>query len=154
MIKKENSMINNKNVKIWTDGSCDNNPGAGGWGALICFGSTEKELFDGQKNTTNNQMEMLAVINALNSLESPCNLALYTDSQYVMNGITTWIHNWKNNGWRTSKKKSVKNKDLWIALDEAISHHEIEWHWVKGHVGNVNNERADMLARKGMELYR
>ena len=147
-------MTNNNNVKIWTDGSCDNNAGAGGWGALICFGATEKELFDGQKNTTNNQMEMLAVINALNSLESPCNLTLYTDSQYVMNGITTWIHNWKNNGWRTSKKKSVKNKDLWMALDEAISHHEIEWHWVKGHVGNVNNERADMLARKGMELYR
>ena len=143
-----------KNVSIWTDGACSGNPGPGGWGALIRFGEHEKELSDGAFETTNNRMELTAAIAALNALNKPCQIDLYTDSQYVKGGITSWIHGWKKNGWKTSAKKPVKNVELWQALDEAVSRHSINWHWVKGHAGQAENERADELARSGMEPFR
>ena len=144
----------NKPVQIWTDGACSGNPGPGGWGALLRVGKNQKELKGGEEETTNNRMELTASIEALNALKRPCEVDLHTDSQYVKGGITSWIHNWKRNGWKTAAKKPVKNVDLWKQLDEAIERHNITWHWVKGHAGNVENEKADELAREGMEPYK
>ncbi len=138
-------------VEIYTDGACKGNPGPGGWGALLRCNGHEKELFGGEPETTNNRMELLAVISALNTLSRPCEIILHTDSQYVKNGITTWIHGWKKNGWKTADKKPVKNADLWLLLDEAQKRHQIDWRWVKGHAGHELNERADELANRGVE---
>jgi len=140
-----------KQVIIYTDGACRGNPGPGGWGALIKFDSMEKEIFGGQKDTTNNQMELLAAIEGLTALKEPCSVKLFTDSKYVMDGITQWIQNWKKNNWRTAAKKDVKNKELWQKLDHLISHHQVQWNWVKGHSGDVGNETADLLANKGID---
>ena len=137
-------------VEIYTDGACKGNPGPGGWGALLICNGQEKELFGGERNTTNNRMELTAVIRALEALKQPSRVRLYTDSLYVMKGIQEWIHSWKRNGWRTADKKDVKNKELWVELDELRRKHEIEWHWVKGHAGHPENERADALANKGI----
>ncbi|HEV7477523.1 MAG TPA: ribonuclease HI [Burkholderiales bacterium] len=137
-------------VEIFTDGSCRGNPGPGGWGAILRSGSTEKELFGGEAATTNNKMELTAVIRALEALKQPSKVSLYTDSQYVQKGISEWIHGWKRNGWKTADKKPVKNKELWVELDELRKKHDIEWHWVKGHAGHPENERADQLANKGI----
>ena len=139
-----------KRVSIWTDGACSGNPGPGGWGAILDYNGTRKELFGGEANTTNNRMELKAAIEALNALTRPCAVAMHVDSQYVKDGITKWIHGWKKNGWKTADKKPVKNVELWQALDEAIKRHQISWHWVKGHDGNPDNERADELARQGI----
>lgn len=139
-------------VEIYTDGACKGNPGPGGWGALLRCNGHEKELCGGEPETTNNRMELLAVISALNSLNRPCAIILHTDSQYVKNGITTWIHGWKKNGWKTADKKPVKNSDLWLQLDEAQRRHHIDWRWVKGHSGHEFNERADELANRGVVL--
>ncbi len=141
-------------VQIWTDGACSGNPGPGGWGALLRIGSHEKELNGGAPNTTNNRMELQGAIEALNALNRQCAVDLHTDSQYVRGGITGWIKNWKKNGWKTAAKKPVKNVELWQDLEEAISHHDVAWHWVKGHAGNAENERADELARLGMEPFK
>lgn len=139
-------------VEIYTDGACSGNPGAGGWGVLMRWKDVEKELSGAEKETTNNRMEMTAVIEALQALKRPCNITLYTDSKYVMNGINEWLPNWKKNNWRTSNKKTqVKNVDLWQKLDELISKHEIRWVWVKGHNGNEDNERVDELARNAIK---
>jgi len=137
-------------IHIYSDGACRGNPGPGGWGALIRFKGTEKELFGGEAATTNNRMELTAVIRALEALKQPSKVCLYTDSQYVQKGISQWIHGWKRNGWKTADKKDVKNKDLWVELDELRKRHDIEWHWVKGHAGHAENERADALANKGI----
>lgn len=135
-------------VEIFTDGACSGNPGIGGWGAILRYKDTQKELSGGEVATTNNRMELTAVIEALKALKRPCNISLYTDSKYVMNGITEWLENWKKNNWRTSNKKSdVKNIDLWQKLDELCLEHEIRWIWVKGHNGHPENERCDFLAR-------
>jgi ribonuclease HI len=139
-----------KSVAIWTDGACSGNPGPGGWGAILTFNGVEKEFSGGEALTTNNRMELLAAISALEALTRACAVDLHTDSQYVRQGVTGWIHNWKRNGWRTADKKPVKNDDLWKRLDEAAARHEVEWHWVKGHAGDPMNERADALARAGM----
>ncbi len=136
-------------VVIYTDGSCKGNPGPGGWGAWLTSGSHSLDLFGGESHTTNNRMELTAVIEALTALKAPSEVELYTDSQYVRQGITSWIHNWKRRGWVTTDKKPVKNDDLWRALDEATQRHTISWHWVKGHAGDVGNERADALANQG-----
>ena len=136
-------------VVIYTDGSCKGNPGPGGWGAWLTSGEYSKDLFGGEPQTTNNRMELTAVIEALTALKAPSEVELYTDSQYVRQGITSWIHNWKRRGWLTTDKKPVKNADLWRALDEATQRHTISWHWVKGHAGDVGNERADALANQG-----
>jgi ribonuclease HI len=141
-------------VEIWTDGACSGNPGPGGWGALLRYGDKEKELYGGQANTTNNQMELMAAIEALNALKKPCTVELTTDSQYVKGGMTGWIFGWKKNGWKTANKKPVKNVELWQALDEAVSRHQVNWHWIKGHAGHAENEKADELARLGMEAYK
>jgi ribonuclease HI len=135
-----------KRVKIATDGACKGNPGPGGWGALLRMGQHEKELSGGEADTTNNRMELLAAIRGLQALTRPCHVTLVTDSAYVKNGITQWIHGWKRNGWRTADKKPVKNADLWQELIEASARHRIEWTWVKGHAGDPDNERADQLA--------
>ena len=140
-----------KQVIIYTDGACRGNPGPGGWGALIRFDSVEKEIFGGQANTTNNQMELSAAIEGLSTLTEPCNVELFTDSKYVMDGITQWIQNWKKNNWRTAAKKDVKNKELWQKLDQLIVQHQVQWHWVKGHSGDAGNEAADLLANKGID---
>ena len=137
-------------VAIWTDGACSGNPGPGGWGAILRTGGREKELCGGEAPTTNNRMELMAAIAALEALNRPCRVELHTDSQYVRGGVTAWIDNWKRNGWRTADKKPVKNDDLWRWLDEAAQRHEIDWRWVKGHAGDEMNERADALARQGM----
>ena len=137
-------------VEIFTDGACKGNPGPGGWGAILRYGTTEKEIYGASKNTTNNIMELTAVIESLKNLKKPCELIITTDSKYVKNGITEWIHNWKKNGWRTAAKKEVKNKELWIELDENVSLHDLEWFWVKGHSGNHYNEIADKLAVNAM----
>jgi ribonuclease HI len=137
-------------VIIYTDGACKGNPGPGGWGALLKRGAVEKELFGGEALTTNNRMELTAVIEALTALKQPCEVALYTDSQYVRQGIMTWIHNWKKNGWKTSDRKPVKNADLWQALERLSANHKIAWHWVKGHADNPGNLRADALANRGV----
>ena len=141
-------------VEIWTDGACSGNPGPGGWGALLRYGDKEKELYGGQADTTNNQMELMAAIEALNALKKPCTVELTTDSQYVKGGMTGWIFGWKKNGWKTANKKPVKNVELWQALDEAVSRHKVNWHWIKGHAGHPENEKADELARRGMEDYK
>ena len=137
-------------VEIFTDGACSGNPGPGGWGAILRYRGVEKELKGGEILTTNNRMEMMAVLVALNTLSRPCAIDLYTDSQYVMKGVTEWLRGWKARGWKTADKKPVKNEDLWRALDETTSRHRIAWHWVKGHAGHVENERADQLARDGI----
>ena len=138
-------------VEIFTDGACKGNPGPGGWGAILRYGKTEKEIYGSSKNTTNNIMELTAVIESLKNLKKPCELIITTDSKYVKNGITEWIHNWKKNGWRTATKKEVKNKELWIELDSLIQIHSITWDWVKGHSGHPENERADLLANVAIE---
>lgn len=138
-------------VEIFTDGACKGNPGPGGWGALLVSGSKEKELFGGETLTTNNRMELLAVIHALKALKRPCKVILHTDSQYVQKGISEWIHGWKARGWKTAAKAPVKNADLWQQLDAATQPHQIEWRWVKGHAGHAGNERADQLANRGVE---
>ncbi|WP_410655071.1 ribonuclease HI [Amycolatopsis sp. lyj-112] len=139
-------------VEIYTDGACSGNPGPGGWGALLRYGTVEKEIYGGELGpTTNNRMELTAPIEALESLKRRVTVNLYTDSTYVRNGITSWVQNWKRNGWVTSAKTPVKNADLWRRLDEAASQHDVEWHWVKGHSGHPENERADRLAVKGVE---
>jgi ribonuclease HI len=142
-----------KRVAIWTDGACSGNPGPGGWGAILTFNGVEKEFCGGEPQTTNNRMELLSAISALEALTRACAVDVHTDSQYVRQGVTGWVHNWKRNGWRTADKKPVKNDDLWKRLDEAANRHEVEWHWVKGHAGDPMNERADALARAGMAPY-
>ncbi len=139
-------------VTIYTDGACKGNPGPGGWGALLAWGAREKELFGGEAQTTNNRMELTAVIRALESLKRPCEIELYTDSQYVKQGIERWIHGWKRNGWLTSARKPVKNSELWRELEEATARHRIRWHWVKGHNDHPGNTRADALANRGVEM--
>ncbi|MEZ5609678.1 MAG: ribonuclease HI [Rhodocyclaceae bacterium] len=141
-------------VEIFTDGACSGNPGPGGWGAILRWGGQEKTLFGGEPNTTNNRMELLAVIRALEELKRPVKARVHTDSQYVQKGISEWIHGWKARGWKTASKAPVKNEDLWRALDAVQSAHQIEWVWVKGHAGHVENERADALARQGVESIR
>ena len=136
-----------KAVEIFTDGACSRNPGPGGWGAILRYGDREKEISGFRNNTTNNQMEMTAVIEALKMLKEPCSITIHTDSQYLKNGITLWIHNWKRNGWRTSDKLPVKNRELWEALDALSQKHTIKWQWVRGHAGHPENERCDELAR-------
>ncbi len=140
-----------KTLDIYTDGACKGNPGPGGWGALLRFGSAEKCLYGGEKETTNNRMELMAAIQALEALKEPCKVTLTTDSQYVRQGITSWLANWKKNGWKTASKQPVKNADLWKRLDAARATHEIDWQWVKGHSGHPENELADQLANKGIE---
>lgn len=142
---------NNSAVEIFTDGACRGNPGPGGWGVLMRFDGKEKELQGGEKDTTNNRMELMAAIIGLESLNRDCQVRVYTDSKYVMQGITEWIHNWKIKGWKTASKKPVKNADLWQRLDRAREQHQVEWHWVKGHSGHEENERADQLANKGID---
>lgn len=140
-----------KQISIWTDGACKGNPGTGGWGALLTYGRHEKEIYGGVANTTNNRMELLAVIEALSLLTAPCEVHLYTDSQYVQKGMTEWISGWKQRGWRTAAKKPVKNADLWQQLDALCAQHQLRWHWVRGHAGDAGNERADALANLGVE---
>lgn len=142
---------NDQKVEIWTDGACKGNPGPGGWGALLKFGHVEKTLHGGEPQTTNNRMEMMAVIEALRILKRPCQVVLHVDSQYVMKGMTEWIHSWKTRGWRTADKKPVKNADLWQQMDEQVQRHQIDWIWVKGHNGDPGNERADLLANRGVD---
>lgn len=138
-------------VEIYTDGACRGNPGPGGWGAVLRSGKHEKELYGGEMDTTNNRMEMTAVVNALNALKQPSDVTLTTDSQYVRKGITEWIHNWKKNGWKTAAKKDVKNADLWQQIDSLSAKHTIRWEWVKGHSGHPENERVDELANRGID---
>ncbi|MGE3142493.1 MAG: ribonuclease HI [Hyphomonadaceae bacterium] len=141
-------------IDIWTDGACSGNPGPGGWGAVLKFGDVEKELSGGERATTNNRMELLGAIEALKALKRPSKVRLHTDSQYVKNGITSWIHNWKKRGWKTADNKPVANADLWQKLEEAAHVHQIEWKWVRGHNGDVMNERADALARAAIKALR
>jgi len=141
-------------VEIFTDGACSGNPGPGGWGALLRMGGREKEIFGGEADTTNNRMELTAVIRALEALRRPVRARVHTDSQYVQKGISEWIHGWKKRGWRTADRQPVKNAELWRELDELASRHSIEWHWVKGHAGHPENERADALARRGIDAVR
>ncbi len=143
-----------KKVEIFTDGACSGNPGPGGWGAILRYGNREKELSGGEAETTNNRMELFAAISALTALKEPCTIDLHTDSAYVRDGITRWIDGWKRNGWRTADRKPVKNAELWQALDAARARHKVSWHWVKGHAGHPENERADELARAGMEPFK
>ncbi len=138
-------------VDIYTDGACKGNPGPGGWGALLIAKGKEKELYGGEKETTNNRMELTAAIEAFRALKRTCEVHIYTDSNYVKDGITSWIHGWKKKGWINSQNKPVKNKDLWQELDKQIGKHQVTWHWVKGHAGNPGNERADQLANLGVE---
>ena len=141
-------------VDIYTDGACSGNPGPGGWGAILRSGAHEKEIWGGEPATTNNRMELLAVIRALNTLKRSVNVRVHTDSQYVQKGISEWIHGWKARGWKTAAKEPVKNADLWRALDEARERHQVKWLWVRGHSGHVENERADELARRGVDAVR
>ncbi len=141
-------------IEIYTDGACSGNPGPGGWGAILRSGGTEKELYGGEPLTTNNRMEMTAVIEALRALKRPVEARVHTDSQYVQKGISEWIHGWKRRGWKTAAKEPVKNEDLWRELDRLAAAHRIEWVWVRGHAGHAENERADELARRGVELAR
>ncbi|XHC10346.1 ribonuclease HI [Labrenzia sp. ac12] len=145
---------NNNRVTIYTDGACSGNPGPGGWGVILRFGEHEKELSGGELETTNNRMELMAAIKALNALKRPCAVDLYTDSTYVRSGIKEWMYGWKRKNWRTAANKPVKNADLWQALDAARERHDVTWHWVKGHAGHPDNERADELARGGMAPYK
>ena len=141
-------------VAIWTDGACSGNPGPGGWGAVLTFEGTEKDLCGGEQLTTNNRMELTAAIMALEALKRPCEIDLHTDSQYVRGGITGWMAGWKRNGWKTSDKKPVKNVELWQRLEDAAARHQVKWHWVRGHAGDPMNERADELARRGMAPFK
>ncbi|MBL4646099.1 MAG: ribonuclease HI [Hyphomicrobiales bacterium] len=149
-----NNPVSDNKVIIYTDGACSGNPGPGGWGAILTSGDHSKELSGGDFDTTNNRMELMAAIESLKALKRPSIVELWTDSQYVKGGITTWIHGWKKNGWKTAARKPVKNVELWQALDEALKRHEVSWHWVKGHAGHDMNERADELARMGMAPYK
>jgi ribonuclease HI len=141
-------------VTIYTDGACSGNPGPGGWAAILMFGDHEKELNGGEPSTTNNRMELTAAIAAVEALKRPCSVDLHTDSQYLRNGILSWIEQWKRNGWRTADRKPVKNDDLWKRLDAALAPHRVRWHWVRGHAGHALNERADRLAREGLAAAR
>lgn len=141
-------------VDVWTDGACKGNPGPGGWGAWLSWGGREKELCGGELNTTNNRMELMAVIEALAALTRPCRVVINTDSQYVKNGINEWMANWIRRGWRTADNKPVKNDDLWKRLNAEVARHQVEWRWVKGHSGVAGNERADELANRGVEMVR
>jgi len=143
-------MNNNEPVEVFTDGACRGNPGPGGWGAILRANGREKELFGGEPATTNNRMELTAVIRALEALTRRSRVSVYTDSQYVQKGISEWIHSWKRRGWKTADKNPVKNEDLWRRLDELAAQHEVKWHWVRGHSGHPENERADELANKGI----
>ena len=145
------SMSDSELIQIYTDGACRGNPGPGGWGALLKFGSKEKQLYGGESLTTNNRMELRAVIEALSALKRPCNVSVTSDSTYVLKGINEWLPNWKKRGWLTSGKKPVKNEDLWKSLDSLKNVHNIEWHWVKGHSGHLENELVDQLANKGID---
>ncbi|NLR73634.1 MULTISPECIES: ribonuclease HI [Leeia] len=138
-------------VVIYTDGACKGNPGTGGWGAILCYGEHRKEIFGGEAHTTNNRMEMMAVIEALRLLKRPCTIQVHTDSQYVQKGISEWLKGWKARGWKTAAKEPVKNADLWQEMDQLTVPHQISWHWVKGHAGHPMNERADQLANAGVE---
>ncbi len=140
-----------KQVDIFTDGACRGNPGPGGWGAILRYGDKEKELFGGEPHTTNNRMELMAAIQALEALKDPCEVNLTTDSQYVRKGITEWLANWKKRNWQTAAKKPVVNKDLWQRLERAAERHRVKWHWVRGHSGHIENERADQLANRGID---
>jgi len=140
-----------KSVEIYTDGACRGNPGPGGWGAILRHGSHEKTLCGGEAETTNNRMELMAAIQALEALKTPCDVTLYTDSVYVRSGITEWLEGWRRRGWKTAAKKPVKNQELWQRLDAAAQRHDINWQWVRGHSGNAGNERADQLANQGLE---
>jgi len=142
-----------KKITIYTDGASRGNPGQGGWGALLVFGDHEKELYGYQAGATNNQMELTAAIKGLEELKEPCDVSLYTDSKYVMQGLTEWMPNWKKNNWKTASKKPVKNKELWVELDALAQKHNIDWHWVKGHSGHHGNERADALANKAIDTH-
>ncbi len=143
--------MNSSQVEIWTDGACKGNPGLGGWGALLRQGQHEKTLYGGEPNTTNNRMELMAVIQALKALKRPCDVIVHTDSQYVQKGMSEWLANWKRRGWRTADKKPVKNADLWQELDLLVAQHELTWRWVRGHAGDPGNERADQLANLGVD---
>ncbi|NTF17836.1 ribonuclease HI [Agrobacterium rubi] len=143
-----------KKIVIFTDGACSGNPGPGGWGAILSFGGKSKEICGGEAETTNNRMELMAAIQGLNALKEPCEVDLYTDSSYVKDGITKWIIGWKKRDWRTSDDKPVKNMELWLQLDEARKRHQVVLHWVKGHAGHPENERADELARQGMAPFK
>lgn len=147
-------MVARKQVVIYTDGACSGNPGPGGWGAILKYNNHEKEIYGGEKGTTNNRMELMAAIQALELLKSPCEVKLYTDSSYVKRGMSEWIEGWKKNGWKSANKKPVKNSDLWQRLDKALGSHTVRWLWVRGHDGNPDNERADALARKGVAAIR
>lgn len=149
--KEQTDKTDKKVVYIFTDGACSGNPGPGGWGAILRYGTNEKHLSGAEPNTTNNRMEMLAAINAIKAIKFPCKIILTTDSVYLKNGITQWIVNWKKNNWKNANNKPVKNIDLWQALENEIKDHSIEWHWVKGHSGHHENELADELARKAIE---
>lgn len=141
-----------KIVYLFTDGACKGNPGAGGWGVLLRYGTHEKELFGGERHTTNNRMELMAVLAGLQALTRRSTVEICTDSQYVKNGMESWIHGWKKNGWKTSNRQPVKNEDLWRQLDSVVAQHDVRWRWVKGHAGHVDNERADALANRGVAL--
>ena len=147
-------MSERKIVEIFTDGACSGNPGPGGWGAILRFGDHEKELHGGEANSTNNRMELTAAIEALRALTRPCQVVLTTDSVYVKDGITKWIHGWLKNGWKTAAKKPVKNAELWQELWQEVQRHQVDWRWIKGHAGHDENERADALARAGIDLVR
>jgi ribonuclease HI len=141
-------------VIVHTDGACSGNPGPGGWGAILDYNGTRKEMSGGEANTTNNRMELMGAIAALESLKRSCTVEMHVDSSYVKDGITKWIHGWKKNGWKTADKKPVKNAELWQRLEAALAHHKVSWHWVKGHAGHGDNERADELAREGMAPFK
>ncbi len=143
-------MPDSKTVEIYTDGACSGNPGPGGWGAILRYGSKERELNGGEANTTNNRMELMAAIQALETLTRSSSVDLYTDSRYVRDGISSWLAKWKRNGWKTASRNPVKNEDLWRRLDQAAERHTVRWHWVKGHANHPDNERADRLAREGV----
>jgi ribonuclease HI len=142
--------MTDQRVVVYTDGACSGNPGPGGWGVILTLGDHVKELKGGEAHTTNNRMELMAAISALEALKRSCVVDIHTDSQYLRNGIMSWIHSWKRNGWRTADKSPVKNVDLWKRLDAALGEHKVQWHWVKGHAGHAMNERADELAREGL----
>jgi ribonuclease HI len=139
-------------VVVYTDGACRGNPGPGGWAAILMYNQAEKIVSGFERETTNNRMELMAAVEGLRALKRKCIVELYTDSQYVKQGMTAWIHNWRRNGWRTADKKPIKNQDLWLALDAIANTHEVHWHWVKGHVGHEHNERADQFAREALDL--
>lgn len=147
-------LMNSSQVQIWTDGACKGNPGLGGWGALLRQGHHEKAIYGGEADTTNNRMELMAVIEALKALKRPCDVVVHTDSQYVQKGMNEWLANWKRRGWRTADKKPVKNVDLWQELDALVGQHTLQWRWVRGHAGDPGNERADELANLGVEQAR